>query len=88
MAASAELRPPDTSGRDNDATWLSTRQAADRLGITPRTLYRLIDTDGLPAYQIGRVIRLRDDDVTRWLQSRRIRPGDLSHLYPPGDATL
>jgi excisionase family DNA binding protein len=34
-----------------------------RLGVTLRTLYRLIDEGRLPAYKMGRVIRLRHDVV-------------------------
>ena len=43
--------------------WLSTKEAARRLGITPRTLYRLIDEGQLPAYKFGRVIRLQEAEV-------------------------
>lgn len=32
------------------------------LGITPRTLYRLIDAGEIPAYRMGRVIRLQLGD--------------------------
>ena len=42
-------------GVSNDETdWLSTQEAARRLGITPRTLYRFIDHGELPAYRFGR----------------------------------
>ena len=47
----------------DDITWLSTAAAAERLGITPRTLYRFIDEGQLAAYKFGRVIRLKQDDV-------------------------
>ena len=40
----------------DEITWLSTAAAADRLGITPRTLYRFIDEGQLAAYKFGRVI--------------------------------
>jgi excisionase family DNA binding protein len=54
----------------------------DRLGITLRTLYRLIDEGQLPAYKIGRVIRLKAHEVDAFIESARVEPGDLSHLYP------
>ena len=63
--------------------WLSTLAAARTLGITPRTLYRLIDEGELPAYRFGRVIRLRAAEVEEFIQRARINPGDLRHLYPP-----
>jgi len=44
---------------DDDIRWMSTGEAARRLGVTVRTLYRLIDESELPAYKFGRVIRLQ-----------------------------
>jgi excisionase family DNA binding protein len=81
------------SGGDDDSTtevsvgsdeteWLSTQEAARRLGITPRTLYRFIDHGDLPAYRFGRVIRLRAHEVEAFIESSRIKPGELEHLYP------
>ncbi|MCC5954197.1 MAG: helix-turn-helix domain-containing protein [Acidimicrobiia bacterium] len=62
--------------------WLSTGEAASRLGITARTLYRFIDEGQLPAYRLGRVIRLKADEVDTFIESCRIAPGSLEHLYP------
>lgn len=61
--------------------WLSSPAAAAELGVALRTLYRLIDQDGLPAYRMGRVIRLRRGEITAWLDERRIQSGALDHLY-------
>lgn len=69
------------SGQD-EIQWLSTADAASRLGITPRTLYRFIDEGQLPAYRFGRVIRLKGDEVDRFIDACRITPGTLEHLYP------
>ncbi|HEX2578156.1 MAG TPA: helix-turn-helix domain-containing protein [Aquihabitans sp.] len=62
--------------------WLSTADAAKYLGITPRTLYRFIDEGQIPGYRFGRVIRLKQDDVDAFIDSSRIAPGTLEHLYP------
>lgn len=62
--------------------WLSTAEAAKALGITPRTLYRFIDQGDLPAYRFGRVIRLKQSEVEAFVETRRIEPGTLKHLYP------
>jgi excisionase family DNA binding protein len=61
---------------------MSTQDAAKRLGVTPRTLYRFIDQGDLPAYRLGRVIRLKLDEVDEFIESSRIEPGSLEHLYP------
>ena len=66
----------------DDVQWMSTADAAKRLGITPRTLYRFIDEGQLPAYRFGRVIRLKAAEVDLFIDSCRIEPGTLEHLYP------
>ena len=66
----------------DEILWLSTKAAARRLGITPRTLYRFIDEGDLPAYRFGRVIRLKQTDVDGYIEQCRIEPGSLEHLYP------
>lgn len=80
--------PKDHAGRTLRAVgpenieWLSTQAAAARLGITTRTLYRFIDQGELPAYRMGRVIRLKRDEVDSFIERSRIKPGELEHLYP------
>ncbi len=71
-----------TPATSEEISWLSTADAADRLGITPRTLYRFIDEGQLPAYRFGRVIRLKQNEVESFIDSCRIEPGTLEHLYP------
>jgi len=63
--------------------WLSTKDASARLGVTLRSLYRFIDDGELAAYKFGRVIRLKEEDVERFIESCRIEPGQLEHLVPP-----
>ena len=64
--------------------WLGAPAAASLLGIGLKTLYGLINAGHLPAYKIGRVIRLRME-VMAYVERCRIEPGTLGHLYPPGD---
>ena len=73
--------PSDDTASD-EIEWLSTRVAAERLGITARTLYRFIDEGQLPAFRFGRVIRLKKADVDAYIESCRVEPGSMSHLYP------
>jgi len=68
---------------DDRPSWLSIRQTATRLGVATRTVYGLINTGRLPGYRIGRVIRVRQDDLDAYLESVRIRPGSLDHLCNP-----
>jgi excisionase family DNA binding protein len=66
-----------------ETEWLGTKDASARLGITLRSLYRFIDEGDLPAYKFGRVIRMKVEDIDSFIESCRIRPGQLEHLYPP-----
>lgn len=61
---------------------MGTQEAARYLGITPRTLYRFINDGALPAYKMGRVIRLKQDDLDAFIEAVRIEPGTLEHLTP------
>ena len=57
---------------DNTETPLLTpRQAAERLGVAPRELYRLIDTGELVAYKVGRDLGLRPEDLDAYEAARR-----------------
>ncbi len=63
--------------------WYSTDEAAEDLGISQRTVYNLINTGQLTGRRIGRVIRIRREDLDDYLQRAVIDPGDLDHLIPP-----
>ncbi|NNN12705.1 MAG: helix-turn-helix domain-containing protein [Acidimicrobiaceae bacterium] len=67
--------------RESHSEWLGSKETAEMLGISLRTIYRLVDDGQLPAYQIGRVIRFKRDEVEAFIESTRIQPGDLRHLY-------
>ena len=71
-----------SAAEERQIHWLSTRDTCERLGVTLRTLYRFIDEGQLPAYKMGRVIRLQSDDVDGFIERMRIAPGTLEHLYP------
>ena len=71
---------------DVNPDWLGTTAAARYLGITPRTLYRLVDHGEVPAYAMGRVYRLRRTDLDAYLEAVRVVPGTLGHLHgAPGE---
>lgn len=80
------MRPEAEKGyamsMSEDISWMSTREASERLGITLRTLYRFIDEGQLAAYKFGRVIRIKEADVEQFINGARIEPGALEHLYP------
>ncbi len=57
-----------------DIEWLSSAEAAELLGVGVRTLYRLIDAGDIPAYRIGRVIRLQRSQVLEAIEQLRVAP--------------
>ena len=72
---------PDSTGHD----WLGAPALAKELGVTLRTVYRILDSGDIPSYKIRRVIRIRRVDVVEYLERVKVRPGELAHLYPPGE---
>ena len=54
---------------DGQRTLLTTREAAERLGLSPRTLERYRVTGEGPRFRkIGRWVRYTPEDLDRWLE--------------------
>ena len=51
----------------DNPVWLTTREAAKRLGVAHRRLYELIDVGELPAYREADDLRLSASDVDAYL---------------------
>ena len=65
--------------------WVGVPALAKELGVTMRTIYRILDTGELESYKLGRVIRIKRADVDAYLERVKVQPGELRHLYPPGE---
>lgn len=65
---------------------MSSKEAAEYLGVSLLTLYKFIDSGLLPGYLMGRVIRLKYEDVVAFLEGQRIGPGTLNSVMTD-DAT-
>ncbi len=74
-----------SSGAEVDWRRLARRSCRGSVpGPLLTTLYRLINAGDVPAYQFGRVIRLRRAEVDDFIERSRVQPGDLDHLlYGP-----
>lgn len=53
---------------------LTVKETAARLGLAPPTVYGLIDEGTLPGYKLGRSVRVDEDELEAWKESRRVRP--------------
>lgn len=49
------------------------KRVAAYLGVSERTVYQRVRSGELPAVRVGRVWRVRADDVERWLEGTRVR---------------
>jgi excisionase family DNA binding protein len=47
---------------------------AARLSVVARTVYRLVNNGELPAYRVSRMIRIRPEDLDRYLESNASSP--------------
>lgn len=53
---------------------LDTKQAANYLGVTPRTLevWRCVKRHDIPYIKVGRLVKYRQGDLDTWLESRMV----------------
>lgn len=54
------------SAAEPAASWLSTKEAAEMLNVTPRAIRKAIDAQRLPAERIGRSWRVSREDVEHY----------------------
>ena len=77
----------EADGSYEKIVWMSSKEAAEYLGVSLQTLYRFIDNGSLTAYQMGRVIRLKYVDVIAFIESNRIGPGTLNSVLSRAENT-
>ena len=54
---------------DRETRWLSVADVADHLGVARDTVYRWIDTKGIPAHRVGRFWKFQLPEVDAWVKS-------------------
>jgi len=55
--------------------FLTVAEVADELRVSSMTVYRLIKSEQLPATRVGKSLRIRTDDVERFLAGRYTEAG-------------
>ncbi len=64
--------PPKTLSPPRPApALLDAAAVAARLGVSVRTVRRLVASEELPVHQLGRSVRVSEDDLARFLAARR-----------------
>ena len=61
---------------------LTIREVAEFLHVVPLTVYRMIDRGDLPAAKVGRVWRIRRQDLQAYLDRSISRPKDEKEARP------
>ena len=57
-----------------DKEWLTIAELQEWLSLGRTKAYEIASTE-IPAYRVGRTVRLRRRDVEAWLEERRTQPG-------------
>ena len=61
--------------RVGDGEMLTTDELIRWLGLGRTKVYELLRSGEIPSYKIGRVRRIRRQDVEAWLERNRYQPG-------------
>ncbi len=56
---------------------LTTNEAAKRLGVSLRTVQRLLTEGELPIVRVGRLVRVPDDKLDKWIEAHTEMPTDM-----------
>ena len=54
----------------SDEPWVGIPEVAAHLHVSKDTVYRWVDTQGLPAHRVGRLFRFRLSHIDAWVQNR------------------
>ena len=57
---------------------LNYREAADRLGVSERSVWKLVHERDLPAFRIGRAVRIPRASLEEFIESRLHRGRDVA----------
>lgn len=52
-----------------ETRWISVAEVADHLGVGRDTVYRWIDSRGMPAHRVGRFWKFQLSEVDEWVKS-------------------
>jgi len=75
----------DSSGVAPDR-YLTTDAVAERLGVSARTIHRLIDAGELAAFRVGRQRRVAESDLGAFVEEYRERPDRARRAAAAGQA--
>ncbi|MGH7557896.1 MAG: excisionase family DNA-binding protein [Gemmatimonadota bacterium] len=65
--------------------WVGVEEVAAHLGVTKDSVYRWVESKGLPAHRLGRLFRFRLSEIDSWVGGNR---GGMPDSSPEGDARV
>jgi excisionase family DNA binding protein len=63
-----------------DERWVGVDEVATHLHVAKDSVYRWIESRGLPAHRVGRLLRFKLSDVDAWVQAGGGRAGSRIEL--------
>ena len=60
--------------------WVKVEEVACHLGVAKDTVYRWVQTRGLPAHRVGRLWKFKVSDVDAWVRAGKAADPDAEHL--------
>jgi excisionase family DNA binding protein len=65
----------DVQPKESRSRFLTVAEVAEQLRVSNMTVYRLVQSDQLPAVRVGRSYRIREEDVDRYIAAGYTRAG-------------
>ena len=56
----------------SEEPWVGIAEVAAHLQVAKDTVYRWVDTQGLPAHRLGRLFRFRLSEVDEWVKASAV----------------
>lgn len=89
LRAAVEEVLAERERNERELVYLDVAQAAELVGVHPRTLRKLIATDGLPGVRVGQLWRFPRHELIAWLERRRgAKPPAKAPTPPPAPSPI
>ena len=60
--------------------WVKVEEVASHLGVAKDTVYRWVQSRGLPAHRVGRLWKFKVSDVDAWVRDGKAAEPEADHL--------
>ena len=67
---------PSRAVRNTSEPWVSVEAVANHLGVARDSVYRWIDSRGLPAHKVGRIWKFKLSQVDAWVEAGGAKPDE------------